>query len=167
LQPTVPPTVPPLSSNLARRLSSQLPYRQRADCGYHADPECQPQPRKPPDDRRSAPLHGARQREFASHDAVNHTEKEYVRYSNEVTNETRPDGKPRIETTNITTNTVEGYYSIFKRGMKGIYQHCSEKHLHGYLSEFDFRYSNRIAAGVDDQARAEKVVTGATGKRLK
>ena len=45
----------------------------------------------------------------------------------------------------IHTNTVEGYYSIFKRGMKGVYQHCSEKHLHRYLAEFDFRYSNRIA----------------------
>ena len=50
----------------------------------------------------------------------------------------------------ITTNTVEGYYSIFKRGMKGVYQHCSEKHLHRYLAEFDFRYSNRVALGVDD-----------------
>ena len=88
--------------------------------------------------------------EFAGHDAVNHTEKQYVRYFNEVTDKTRPDGKPHVETTTITTNTVEGYYSIFKRGMKGIYQHCSEKHLHRYLSEFDFRYSNRIALGVDD-----------------
>ena len=44
----------------------------------------------------------------------------------------------------IHTNTVEGYYSIFKRGMKGVYQHCSEKHLHRYLGEFDFRYSNRV-----------------------
>jgi ISXO2 transposase-like protein len=60
----------------------------------------------------------------------------------------------------ITTNTVEGYYSIFKRGMKGIYQHCSEKHLHHYLSGFDFRYSNRIALGVDDQDRADKVILG-------
>jgi len=43
------------------------------------------------------------------------------------------------------TNTVEGYYSIFKRGMKVIYQHCSEMHLHCYLAEFDFRYNNRLA----------------------
>ena len=50
----------------------------------------------------------------------------------------------------ITTNTVEGYYSIFKRGLKGVYQHCGEKHLHRYLAEFDFRYSNRIALGIDD-----------------
>ena len=66
----------------------------------------------------------------------------------------------------ITTNTVEGYYSIFKRGMKGVYQHCAEKHLHRYLSEFDFRYSNRIALGVDDQDRAAKALKGITGKRL-
>ena len=62
--------------------------------------------------------------DFASHDAVNHSEKEYVRYWNEVTNKTRPDGKPLVETTTITTNTVEGCYSIYKRGMKGIYQHA-------------------------------------------
>jgi hypothetical protein len=91
--------------------------------------------------------------DFAGHDAVNHSEKEYVRYWNEVTDKTRPDGKPIVETTTITTNTAEGYYSIFKRGMKGVYQHCAEKHLHRYLSEFDFRYSNRIALGVDDGER--------------
>ena len=74
-----------------------------------------------------------------------------------------PKGEP-AET--ITTNTVEGYCSIFKRGMKGIYQHCSEKHLHRYLSEFDFRYSNRIKLGVDDQGRTEKALKGISGKRL-
>lgn len=87
-------------------------------------------------------------KEFASHDSVNHGAGEYVR------------GRGH-------TNTVEGYYSIFKRGMKGVYQHCAEKHLHRYVSEFDFRYSNRIALGVDDQARAEKAVMGMVGKRLK
>jgi hypothetical protein len=61
---------------------------------------------------------------------------------------------------------VEGYYSIFKRGMKGVYQHCSEKHLHRYLAEFDFRYSNRIALGVDDYTRAEIAAKGIVGKRL-
>jgi transposase-like protein len=66
----------------------------------------------------------------------------------------------------IHTNTVEGYYSIFKRGMKGVYQHCAEKHLHRYLSEFDFRYSNRVALGIDDAARAEKALQGIKGKRL-
>jgi transposase-like protein len=105
-------------------------------------------------------------KEFNSHEAVNHAKDEYVRYWNEVTDKTRPDGKPVVETTTISTNTVEGYYSIFKRGMKGVYQHCSEKHLHRYLSEFDFRYSNRIAVGVDDQGRAEKTIAGAVGKRL-
>jgi hypothetical protein len=64
------------------------------------------------------------------------------------------------------TNTVEGYYSIFKRGMKGIYQHCSEKHLHRYLAEFDFRYSNRAKLGVDDPLRATRALQGVVGKRL-
>ena len=64
------------------------------------------------------------------------------------------------------TNTVEGYFSIFKRGMKGIYQHCSEKHLQRYLSEFDFRYSNRIALGVNDPSRTELAIKGIVGKRL-
>jgi transposase-like protein len=90
-------------------------------------------------------------REFASHDAVNHSKDEYVRYSAADT---------------ITTNTVEGYYSIFKRGMKGVYQHCAEKHLHRYLSEFDFRYSNRVALGVNDGERRTLAIKGAAGKRL-
>ena len=64
------------------------------------------------------------------------------------------------------TNTVEGYFSIFKRGMKGVYQHCSEKHLHRYLAEFDHRYSNRIALGIDDTERATRALKGAKGKRL-
>ena len=66
----------------------------------------------------------------------------------------------------ITTNTVEGFYSIFKRGMKGVYQHCSEKHLHRYLAEFDFRYSNRVRLGVDDVERADRTLKGIVGKRL-
>jgi transposase-like protein len=86
--------------------------------------------------------------EFLSHDWVNHQDEEYVR-----------DGY-------IHSNTVENYYSIFKRGMKGVYQHCSEKHLHRYLAEFDFRYSNRVALGVDDNMRAGRALTGAMGKRL-
>jgi transposase-like protein len=91
-------------------------------------------------------------REFASHETVTHSKDEYVRK-----------GTERL----IHTNTVEGFYSIFKRGMKGVYQHCKEKHLHRYLSEFDFRYSNRIAVGVDDLARAELALKGVVGKRLK
>ncbi len=87
-------------------------------------------------------------KEFASHNMVEHGAKEYVRGD-------------------VHSNTVEGYYSIFKRGMKGVYQHCAEKHLHRYLSEFDFRYSNRIALGIDDAARADKALQGIKGKRLR
>jgi transposase-like protein len=64
------------------------------------------------------------------------------------------------------TNTVESYYSVFKRGMKGTYQHCDEKHLHRYAAEFDFRHNNRIALGVNDVARAENALRGIVGKRL-
>jgi hypothetical protein len=63
-------------------------------------------------------------KEFNSHEAVHHAKDQYVRYWNEVTDKRRPDGKPVVETTTISTNTVEGFYSIFKRGMKGICQHC-------------------------------------------
>jgi len=66
----------------------------------------------------------------------------------------------------IHTNTIEGFFSIFKRGMRGIYQHCREKHLHRYLAEFDFRYSNRIALGCDDITRADRILQGFVGKRL-
>jgi transposase-like protein len=82
------------------------------------------------------------------HETVNHKAKEYV----------RPGG--------INTNTVEGYYSVFKRGMRGVYQHCQEKHLHRYLAEFDFRYSNRVRLGVDDIDRTERCLRGIVGKRL-
>jgi transposase-like protein len=86
-------------------------------------------------------------KEFAEHGAVNHGAYEWGRGD-------------------IHTNTVEGYYSIFKRGMKGVYQHCSEKHLHRYLAEFDFRYSNRVKLGVNDPARAGQALKGIVGKRL-
>jgi transposase-like protein len=86
-------------------------------------------------------------KEFAEHGSVEHQAEEYVRGD-------------------IHTNTVEGYYSIFKRGMKGVYQHCKEKHLHRYLAEFDFRYSNRIALGVDDEVRSRRALKGIAGKRL-
>ena len=85
------------------------------------------------------------------HESVVHHKGEYVRYDGD-----------RI----IHTNTVEGYFSIFKRGMKGVYQHCSEKHLHRYLAEFDFRYSNRVALGANDLERSERALKGITGKRL-
>ena len=64
------------------------------------------------------------------------------------------------------TNTIEGFFSIFKRGMKGVYQHCQKKHLHRYLAEFDFRYSNRVALGYNDSDRADALLTGVVGKRL-
>jgi hypothetical protein len=88
---------------------------------------------------------------FVSHDTVNHAKDEYVR---------------REEQKMITTNTVEGFFSVFKRGMKGIYQQCNERHLHRYLAEFDFRYSNREKLGVDDIARADRALLGVVGKRL-
>mgnify|MGYP003667838673 CR=1 FL=1 len=66
----------------------------------------------------------------------------------------------------IHTNTIEGYFSIFKRGMKGVYQHASKKHLHRYLAEFDFRYNTRAALGVDDAARTTDVMRGIVGRRL-
>jgi transposase-like protein len=84
---------------------------------------------------------------FASHGTVVHSNHEYVRGE-------------------IHTNTVEGYFSILKRGIYGIYQHVSEAHLNRYLSEFDFRYNTRIALGMDDTARAARALKGAKGKRL-
>ena len=86
-------------------------------------------------------------REMAQHEVVKHREEEYVRGD-------------------VHTNTAEGFFSIFKRGMHGVYQHCSEKHLHRYLAEFDFRYSNRVALGVNDGERAARAVKGIVGKRL-
>jgi transposase-like protein len=94
---------------------------------------------------------------FASHGVVNHTNKEYVRWGVQF-----PEMKPQM----ISTNTVEGYFSILKRGIYGVYQHVSEAHLHRYLSEFDFRYNNRIALGCDDETRADRALKGAKGKRL-
>lgn len=88
---------------------------------------------------------------FDAHKTVKHSNDEYVRYE---------DGEV------IHTNSAEGYFSLFKRGMRGIYQHCKEKHLHRYLAEFDFRYNNRIALGVDDAERADSALKGIVGKRL-
>src|SRR5437879_11952388 len=83
--------------------------------------------------------------EFSHHDIVNHQEDQYVRYWNEVTDKMRPDGKPVVETTVITTNTIESYFVVFKRGMLGTYQHCSDTQLHRYLSNFDYRHNNSTA----------------------
>lgn len=98
-------------------------------------------------------------KEFASHHSVEHGADEYVRYTNV---KMFPSGEPFV----IHTNTVEGYYSVFKRGMKGVYQHCKEKHLHRYLAEFDFRYNNRVRLGVGDIERTERAIKGIVGKRL-
>jgi len=83
-------------------------------------------------------------RKFAAHETVNHADKEYARGD-------------------VTTNTIEGYFGIFKRGMRGVYQHCAEKHLHRYLAEFDFRYNTRK---ISDMARTIEAVRGGEGKRL-
>jgi len=64
------------------------------------------------------------------------------------------------------TNTIEGSFSIFKRDMKGVYQHCGEQHLHRYLAEYEFRYNNRVANGVDDRQRTDVALAGIIGKRL-
>jgi transposase-like protein len=100
--------------------------------------------------------------EFARHDTVNHGDDQYVRYWNEVTDKKDVDGRPIVKTTVITTNTIESYFSVFKRGML----HCSEKHLHRYLAEFDFRHNNRTALGVNDVERANELAKGIVGKRL-
>ena len=86
-------------------------------------------------------------RELATHETINHSNKEYARGD-------------------VTTNMVESYFSVFKRGMRGVYQHCSEKHLHRYLAEFDFRYNYRASLGVDDTERTLAAVKGGEGKRL-
>jgi transposase-like protein len=86
-----------------------------------------------------------------THEAVDHN-KEYVR-----------EGKAGRK---VHTNTLEGFFSVFKRGMVGTYQHCGEQHLDRYLAEFDFRANNRAAFGIDDAMRAEKALAGITGKRL-
>jgi transposase-like protein len=86
-------------------------------------------------------------RHVASRETVTHSAREYARGD-------------------VTTNSVEGYFSILKRGMKGVYQHCAEKHLHRYLAEYDFRYNNRVKLGCGDVERAERALLGVVGKRL-
>lgn len=90
-------------------------------------------------------------RTFAEHGTTNHKAEEYV---------------SRTDPT-IHSNTVEGYFSVFKRGMKGTYQHCAKRHLHRYMAEFDFRYSERVALGVNDVERTDRALRGVVGKRLK
>jgi transposase-like protein len=88
---------------------------------------------------------------FGEHHTVRHSAGEYVRYEQD-----------RI----VHSNTVENVFSVFKRGMVGVYQHCAEKHLHRYLSEFEFRYNRRSGLGFTDAQRATDIVKGAEGKRL-
>lgn len=85
--------------------------------------------------------------EFAKHESVDHSKEEWARGD-------------------VTTNTIEGYFSIFKRGMKGVYQHCGKQHLHRYAAEFAFRYTHRAAKEVSDTMRANAILKGAEGKRL-
>ena len=85
--------------------------------------------------------------QFPEHHVVNHAQGEYVRGQ-------------------FHTNTVENYFSVFKRGMKGTYQHCGHHHLNRYLAEFDFRYNNRAALEVNDDERAERLLISVVGKRL-
>lgn len=85
--------------------------------------------------------------DFTSYDFVSHQKGEYGRGQ-------------------IHTNTFEGFYSNFKRRMRGVYQHCSKEHLHRYMAEFDFRYSNWIANKIDDNLRADIALMGVVGKRL-
>jgi len=89
-------------------------------------------------------------REFSKHIWINHTQDEYVSANDRTAH----------------TNTIEGFFGIFKRGMRGIYQHCGQQHLHRYLAEFDFRYSNRSGRGVEDRERADIALKGIAGKRL-
>jgi transposase-like protein len=89
-------------------------------------------------------------KEFAAHKSVNHSADEYV----------------SLRDRSVHTNTVEGFFGIFKRGMRGIYQHCGQQHLQRYLAEFDFRYTHRSANGYNDAERTAEAVKGARGKRL-
>jgi transposase-like protein len=85
------------------------------------------------------------------HEAVDHN-KQYVR--------------PGKNGRKVHTNTLEGFFSVFKRGMVGVYQHCGEQHLDRYLAEFDFRQNTRAKLGIDDVSRADIALQGAKGKRL-
>ena len=94
-----------------------------------------------------SPIYPGAAANYIQHSTVNHSKDEYARGD-------------------IHTNTIEGVFSIFKRGMVGTYQHCGEQHLQRYLNEFDFRYSNRTKLGFNDTTRAAKIIKGAEGKRL-
>jgi transposase-like protein len=88
---------------------------------------------------------------FADHQSVRHSLGEYVKWD---------------ENGAIHNNSCENYFSVFKRGMRGVYQWCSEKHLHRYLTEYEYRHNTRAALGVDDEQRAETIIAQVVGKRL-
>jgi transposase-like protein len=92
-------------------------------------------------------LYGGLENHFASHETVKHTAGEYVRGD-------------------VHVNSAEGSFAVFKRGMRGVYQHCAEKHLHRYLAEFAFRHNTRAKLGFTDAERASIALKGAEGKRL-
>jgi ISXO2-like transposase domain len=94
-----------------------------------------------------APYYPAIGAQFAGHESVNHSADEWARGA-------------------AHTNTLEGFFSVFKRGMRGVYQHCGEKHLHRYLAEFDFPYNYRAGCGVSDSERAARALDGIKGRRL-
>jgi hypothetical protein len=82
---------------------------------------------------------------FAEHMTVNHSQDEYVRGD-------------------ASANTIEGFFSVFKRGMNGVYQHCGSQHLHRYLAEFDFRCNHRVALEINDVLRTVNALAGSAGK---
>lgn len=84
---------------------------------------------------------------FMSHETVVHSKKEYARGD-------------------VHVNSAEGFFGVFKRGMRGVYQHCSEKHLHRYLAEFDFRYNRRASLGYTDEMRTLEAIRASEGKRI-
>jgi hypothetical protein len=86
-------------------------------------------------------------KQFASHETVKHTAGEYAR-------------------DDVHVNSAEGFFGVFKKGMTGVYQHCAEKHLHRYLSEYEFRHNTRTRLGYTDAMRADLAIEGAEGKRL-
>ncbi|HTT83576.1 MAG TPA: IS1595 family transposase [Rhizomicrobium sp.] len=99
-------------------------------------------------------------------DSAHHYRRAYASAKHEEVNHQYEYARDKEDGTVVHVNTAEGYFSIFKRGLVGTYQHMSEQHLHRYLAEFDFRMSNRARLGVNDTMRAEKALKGVVGKRL-
>jgi transposase-like protein len=95
----------------------------------------------------AAPMYRKTGKRFSSHEWVDHGIGEYARGD-------------------VTTNTVEGFFGVLKMGIRGVYQHVAPEHLNRYVSEFAFRYNNRIALGVNDKERADNIIASVIGKRL-